>query len=49
MANADSPTNLMGRLQNTYAKANTPAEEEDESENEASFTEITLDVVHPKT
>jgi twitching motility protein PilU len=45
LAHADSPTNLMWRMQNDFHKATQPvaAPEEDE---EASFTEITLDVTH---
>ncbi|MBC7916788.1 MAG: PilT/PilU family type 4a pilus ATPase [Rhodoferax sp.] len=43
LANADSPTNLMWRLQNDFAKASQPAAAAVE-EDEASFTEITLDV-----
>jgi twitching motility protein PilU len=45
LANADSPTNLMWRMQNDFTKAAAPvaAVEEDE---QASFTEITLDVKH---
>jgi len=45
LAHADSPTNLMWRMQNDFHKAAQPvaAPEEDE---EASFTEITLDVTH---
>jgi twitching motility protein PilU len=45
LAYSDSPTNLMWRLQNNFAKAAQPiaAQEEDEH---ASFTEITLDVKH---
>ncbi len=43
LANADSPTNLMWRLQNDFAKASQPAASAVE-EDEASFTEITLDV-----
>ncbi len=49
IANADSPTNLMWRLQNTYAKENAPTAESEEPENEASFTEITLDVHDDKS
>ena len=45
LANADSPTNLMWRLQNDFTKANKTVAAEEESE-EASFTEITLDVKH---
>ncbi|MDM0044366.1 PilT/PilU family type 4a pilus ATPase [Variovorax dokdonensis] len=47
LANADSPTNLMWRLQNRNAPANAPRQEErallDQVE-EPTFTEITLDV-----
>ena len=46
LANADSPTNLMWRMQNDFtqkAQSSAPIEEEDEG---ASFTEITLDVKH---
>ncbi len=45
LANADSPTNLMWRLQNDFTKATQPAAAPEEHE-EASFTEITLDVKH---
>ena len=45
LANADSPTNLMWRLQNDFTKASQPVNTQEESE-EASFTEITLDVKH---
>jgi twitching motility protein PilU len=45
IAHSDSPTNLMWRLQNDFAKAKQAAPEEEEDE-EASFTEITLDVKH---
>jgi twitching motility protein PilU len=45
LANADSPTNLMWRLQNDFTKANKTVVAEEENE-EASFTEITLDVKH---
>ena len=46
LANADSPTNLMWRLQNDFtarAKAAQPVEDPDD---EPTFTEITLDVSH---
>ncbi|MEY4346279.1 MAG: hypothetical protein RL032_2111 [Pseudomonadota bacterium] len=44
LAYADSPTNLMWRLQNDFTKVQVvAAQEEDEH---ASFTEITLDVKH---
>jgi twitching motility protein PilU len=45
LSHADSPTNLMWRMQNDFTqkvKAPVAAEEEEE----ASFTEITLDVKH---
>ena len=45
LANADSPTNLMWRLQNDFTKSRAPAAAPEEHE-EASFTEITLDVKH---
>jgi len=45
LANADSATNLMWRLQNDFERAAAPPPPE-EPENEASFTEITLDVKH---
>jgi twitching motility protein PilU len=45
LAHADSPTNLMWRLQNDFTKAAKPASAVEEEE-EASFTEITLDVKH---
>lgn len=40
---ADSPTNLLWRLQNDFAKSAAPVEEEPEDDG-PSFTEITLDV-----
>ena len=43
---ADSPTNLMWRLQNDFAAANKAAEAEDDPDDTPSFTEITLDVKH---
>ncbi|MCX7241013.1 MAG: PilT/PilU family type 4a pilus ATPase [Burkholderiales bacterium] len=45
LAHADSPTNLMWRMQNDFTKAAAPVAVEEEPE-EASFTEITLDVKH---
>ena len=45
LANADSPTNLMWRLQNDFTKTSKPVAAQEENE-EASFTEITLDVKH---
>jgi twitching motility protein PilU len=47
LLHADSPTNLMWRLENDFAMAAKAAEEpEEDHEEEASFTEITLDVRH---
>ena len=45
LSHADSPTNLLWRLQNDFSKAAKPAAAVEEEE-EASFTEITLDVKH---
>ena len=45
LAHADSPTNLMWRMQNDFTKATKPVAMPEEDE-EASFTEITLDVKH---
>jgi twitching motility protein PilU len=47
LANADSPTNLMWRMQNDFSrrKAAQPAPQDD-PDDEPSFTEITLDVKH---
>ncbi len=45
LANADSPTNLMWRMQNDFQKAAKPVEVAPEEEG-ASFTEISLDVNH---
>ncbi len=45
LANSDSPNNLMWRLQNDFTKAAAPVAAAEEHE-EASFTEITLDVKH---
>ncbi len=45
LSHADSPTNLMWRLQNDFTKAAAPVAAT-EDEEEASFTEITLDVKH---
>ena len=46
LANADSPTNLMWRLQNEVGRQFTrkPQEEEERASDEPSFTDITLDV-----
>ena len=47
LANADSPTNLMWRLQNDFSSRDKAQEAAEEPEDEqASFTEITLDVNH---
>jgi twitching motility protein PilU len=45
LANADSPTNLMWRMQNDFSQKAESAQVEEEEEG-ASFTEITLDVTH---
>ena len=44
LANADSPTNLMWRLQNSFTPATKAPEPQDDPDDEPSFTEITLDV-----
>ena len=46
LANSDSPTNLMWRLQNEFKKAAAPQEQADDHDDGATFTEITLDVNH---
>jgi twitching motility protein PilU len=46
LANSDSPTNLMWRMQNDFNKAAAPQEQAEEQDDEPSFTEITLDVKH---
>ncbi len=43
---ADSPTNLMWRLENDFHAAKAAAEPEEDPDDEPSFTEITLDVKH---
>ena len=45
LANSDSPTNLMWRMQNDFSKA-VAAPQQDDPDDEPSFTEITLDVKH---
>jgi twitching motility protein PilU len=45
LLHSDSPTNLMWRMQNDFTKA-APKEEEEDLDDEPSFTEITLDVNH---
>jgi twitching motility protein PilU len=47
IAHADSPTNLMWRLQNDFARHLAPEQVELQSD-VASFTEITLDVAQPR-
>ena len=44
LANADSPTNLMWRMQNDFSKALAPVHTKDDPDDEPTFTEITLDV-----
>ena len=47
LIHADSPTNLMWRLQNDFVKVATPAADLlEDPDDEPSFTEITLDVTH---
>ncbi|MFM2275881.1 MAG: hypothetical protein RL211_1753 [Pseudomonadota bacterium] len=46
LAHADSPTNLMWRLQNDFVAVTKAPEVEEERNDEPSFTEITLDVTH---
>jgi twitching motility protein PilU len=46
LANADSPTNLMWRLENDFSVRAKPEEPQDDPDDEPSFTEITLDVKH---
>ncbi len=45
LANSDSPTNLMWRMQNDFSSKTAAVVEEDQDD-EPSFTEITLDVKH---
>jgi twitching motility protein PilU len=44
LAYADSPTNLMWRLQNDLAPVSRMVQKRDDSDDEPSFTEITIDV-----
>ena len=44
LANADSPTNLMWRLQNDFGARAKPEEQQEDPDDQPSFTEITLDV-----
>ena len=46
LQHADSPTNLMWRLENDFHTAATLAEPEEDPDDQPSFTEITLDVKH---
>ena len=46
LANADSPTNLLWRMQNDFTKKATALVIEDDEDDTPSFTEITLDVKH---
>ena len=46
LANSDSPTNLMWRLQNDFNARAKPEEQLEDPDDEPSFTEITLDVNH---
>lgn len=44
LAHADSPTNLLWRLQNDFAKAAQPAPEPDTSDDNPTFTEFSVDL-----
>ena len=46
LANSDSPTNLMWRLENDFSVRAKPEEPQEDPDDEPSFTEITLDVKH---
>lgn len=46
LANSDSPTNLMWRLQNDFGARAKPEEQLEDPDDHPSFTEITLDVTH---
>ena len=46
ISHADSPTNLMWRLENGFNVAKAAAEPEEDPDDEPSFTEITIDVKH---
>ena len=46
LANSDSPTNLMWRLQNDFSARAKPVDLADDPDDQPSFTEITLDVTH---
>jgi twitching motility protein PilU len=46
LANSDSPTNLMWRMQNDFTARTQPQEQAEDQDDEPSFTDITLDVKH---
>jgi len=46
LANSDSPTNLMWRLQNDFSRTAQSAAPAEDADDQPSFTEITLDVKH---
>ncbi len=46
LANSDSPTNLMWRMENDFAGTRSVNKPEEDPDDEPSFTEITLDVKH---
>ena len=46
LANSDSPTNLMWRMQNDFTARAQPQEQAEDQDDEPSFTDITLDVKH---
>ena len=46
LLHADSPTNLMWRLENDFHAAKVAAEPHEDPDDTPSFTEITLDVKH---
>lgn len=46
LANSDSPTNLMWRMQNDFGAKKVVEAPQDDPDDEPSFTEITLDVKH---
>ena len=46
LSNADSPTNLMWRMQNDFTPKSQLVAPQDEEDEGASFTEITLDITH---
>ena len=46
LANSDSPTNLMWRLENDFSVRAKPEELQEDPDDQPTFTEITLDVKH---